>query len=489
MKIGRMNPVGRAIIRMGQAAFGTLPTNIEAATVPLTRVEAFVAGDYNEKGEFGSEFLDALAENYNPNGLHEAPVTLDHAQDGPSYGWVKRVWREGKSLFMDMHVTRAMADAIKAGAFKKRSIEFYRDFLGTGKPMIRAITFLGAGIPHAKGMTDIKLSEGIILRAAGPLKFDQNCGEFVSIDVPESASPIGMSELPADPDPSGHGVIESEERTSQVLGHWHDAYLDEEGNGFTGPAICYEDGYWDTGGMDEDEPHVHLIKAGVVSPAGPDPGHTHPLTLIQRYHEQQNEKEHMMKGSIVPTNPAGGAASTPPAGAGTAPATAPTAEQFAELSTQVSNLATQVTTFSADAKREKERADKLEADLMSERTQNSFDKVFDECVREGRIEPGQKADLFIEYQIIPAGTVKLGEVEVDGRKRFLDNLAKRPVVMEFSQRIAKGGDGGSEQRQLQGEDPNAKAKHAKVETYMSEKKVDYNTALLAVTQQEEAAKQ
>ena len=49
-------------------------------------LEVFRAGDYGAKGAWSEETLDRLVADYD-SGLHEAPVTLDHAQRGPALGW------------------------------------------------------------------------------------------------------------------------------------------------------------------------------------------------------------------------------------------------------------------------------------------------------------------------------------------------------------------------------------------------------------------
>src|SRR5690606_32066987 len=48
-------------------------------------LEIFRAGDYGPRGRWSEADLDRLAAGYDP-ALHEAPVTLDHAQTGPALG-------------------------------------------------------------------------------------------------------------------------------------------------------------------------------------------------------------------------------------------------------------------------------------------------------------------------------------------------------------------------------------------------------------------
>jgi hypothetical protein len=117
-------------------------------------IEVFRAGDYGPKGAYTSEDLRQIASDYAP-ACHEAPVTLDHRQDGPAFGWVAGLRCVGDVLvarLKDLHA--ALCDWIRQGAYKKRSIELYRSFAQTGRPYLRAVSFLGACPPEVKGLAD-----------------------------------------------------------------------------------------------------------------------------------------------------------------------------------------------------------------------------------------------------------------------------------------------------------------------------------------------
>lgn len=122
--------------------------------VEIPNAEIFRAGDYGDKGEYTPEDLKAYAENYN-SGKHEAPVTIDHKQSGPAFGWLKpgSVKALGEKLVGTLQVIPEFADTVKRGLFKKRSIELYRE-----PKNIRAVTFLGAQPPEVKGMPDLAFS-------------------------------------------------------------------------------------------------------------------------------------------------------------------------------------------------------------------------------------------------------------------------------------------------------------------------------------------
>lgn len=124
------------------------------------QVEVFRAGNYGPKGVYTEEDLDAIAADYDPAD-HEAPVTFDHEQKGPAHGWVTGVRRLGDRLVATLaRISPALFQALKAGAFKKRSVELYRQYARTGRPYLKALSFLGAAPPEVKGLQDPAFAEG-----------------------------------------------------------------------------------------------------------------------------------------------------------------------------------------------------------------------------------------------------------------------------------------------------------------------------------------
>jgi len=147
-------------------------------------LEVFRAGNYGEKGAYTETDLDTIARDYAAT-LHEAPVTIDHARSGPAFGWVKGLRRNGDRLIAMLKDLRGdFVTWLKSGAFKKRSIELYRKFSATGRPYLRAVTFLGASPPEVKGLTD-------------PVFTDT--GEFVTLEFMEDDRspdvPVNMAEI------------------------------------------------------------------------------------------------------------------------------------------------------------------------------------------------------------------------------------------------------------------------------------------------------
>ncbi|NQU42061.1 hypothetical protein HQ520_02165 [bacterium] len=122
-------------------------------------VEIFRAGDYGPRGRYSEADLETLATDYDP-AVHEAPVTVDHLQEGPALGWVRGLRRAGKVLMARLGGLQAeFLDRMRSGGFKKRSIELYRRLETTGRPYLRALTFLGAGAPVVKGLADPVFAE------------------------------------------------------------------------------------------------------------------------------------------------------------------------------------------------------------------------------------------------------------------------------------------------------------------------------------------
>jgi len=123
-------------------------------------MEVFQAGDYGPNGDWTDRDLDAIAADYDAATLHEAPVTVDHTKSGPAWGWVDRLRRVGSRLVATIkQMPTAFRELIQQGRYKKRSAELYFKHPKTGRPYLRAVTFLGAQPPEVKGLADVTFTE------------------------------------------------------------------------------------------------------------------------------------------------------------------------------------------------------------------------------------------------------------------------------------------------------------------------------------------
>jgi len=120
--------------------------------------DVFKAGNYPQ-GVFSEQDVEALAVNYDPK-FCEAPITLDHEQRGPAYGWVSELKSEnGKLKASFRNVAPELKDFVQSGKYRKISVEIYKELEGK-KPYLKAVSFLGACIPQVKGMDPVEFKDG-----------------------------------------------------------------------------------------------------------------------------------------------------------------------------------------------------------------------------------------------------------------------------------------------------------------------------------------
>lgn len=140
---------------------------MDKPTEPLIHV--FRAGTHvtaaGERIEFTQADLAASAAAYDP-ALHEAPLVIGHpTTDGPAYGWTKGLRAKGNDLYVvPDQLNPEFAEMVSAGAFKKRSLKWYRptDPLNP-KPGVwypQHLGFLGATPPAIKGLKPVELAQG-----------------------------------------------------------------------------------------------------------------------------------------------------------------------------------------------------------------------------------------------------------------------------------------------------------------------------------------
>lgn len=132
----------------------------EAQPKRAVYIEMFKAGPQissaGQKMVFSEEDLDQVVNSYNP-AKHEAPLIIGHEQDDstPALGWVREVWRKGKSLWGKVELTPKAERLIRDGVFKKVSSSFYLPDADTNPvPGNLHLRHLGlVSIPAVKGLT------------------------------------------------------------------------------------------------------------------------------------------------------------------------------------------------------------------------------------------------------------------------------------------------------------------------------------------------
>lgn len=144
--------------------------------------EVFKAGTYPQ-GKFTKKEISEIAKNYDPQ-FCEAPITIDHQQSGPAYGWVDTVKADNDKLKVSFkEVPEAFEKDVNDGKYKKVSVEIYRNLEGKGA-YLKAVSFLGAAIPQVKGLEAIKFMEA-----------ESDTYEFETEDEPEQFSEKSIEDL------------------------------------------------------------------------------------------------------------------------------------------------------------------------------------------------------------------------------------------------------------------------------------------------------
>jgi hypothetical protein len=126
-------------------------------------VEIFATGVWHGD-EYTEKDLDSMVESFSTKGF-EAPVKLGHnkaqEKDGqPAFGWIERVYREGKKLLADFaDVPKRVAEAIKNKQYRQVSSEIIWNYKEGMPRVLRAVALLGADIPEVKGLEPLDKAE------------------------------------------------------------------------------------------------------------------------------------------------------------------------------------------------------------------------------------------------------------------------------------------------------------------------------------------
>lgn len=107
--------------------------------------------------------LAAAAAAYDPS-IHEAPIVIGHpSDDGPAYGWVKKLTFAQSLQAEPDQIDPQFAELVQAGRYKKVSAAFYRpDSPNNPVPgvyYLRHVGFLGAQPPAVKGLRQVEFAD------------------------------------------------------------------------------------------------------------------------------------------------------------------------------------------------------------------------------------------------------------------------------------------------------------------------------------------
>lgn len=124
---------------------------------------------------YSKEEIQQMAEGYDPEVL-EAPVKIEHTDEGQAHGWVEKVRVKAKNgrLYLQARLkelSETLRKALLDGSYRSRSVEVYINFKNTGKPYFSGLAFLGAGTPAMINLSPFPtLSAGLcdgVIRCSG----------------------------------------------------------------------------------------------------------------------------------------------------------------------------------------------------------------------------------------------------------------------------------------------------------------------------------
>ena len=342
-------------------------------TVDLTDVEILrTGGPYRgvgspEDGDHITEaHLEAMARNFRDlRGEIDAPNKVGHIAnqrdvtgpeflDGsgaPALGWLDNVRREGDRLLADIKdVPEKFADLIKAGAYRKRSVEFlptYTDRTGRAREwVLTGLAWLGARRPAVSGLADVHR-----------MYAESLADEGVRAVIYEAAP------APADNEHPGGAL---DKALAQALGLPEDATSEQVAEAL-GKLVADSKTASETVGTLRDELAAAKAKIDQLEAAKSDPG------------DDDGDGEPLAAGAIP----------------------AEVARQFEALAATNRDLAAKVETLSKRAEAGEDAARRL--------FESRRDDAITAALRDGKIDPAARETWVKQYEADPDGTVRLFE--------------------------------------------------------------------------------
>lgn len=114
--------------------------------------------------EYTEKDIQDIVDSYDPQFM-EVPLTIDHVQNGPAFGWVDELRKSGTTLeacFKD--IVDGLVEAVNQKQYKRISSEIIDSFensKGNRTRAIKAVSFLGVATPAVKGMKPVMFDDKI----------------------------------------------------------------------------------------------------------------------------------------------------------------------------------------------------------------------------------------------------------------------------------------------------------------------------------------
>ena len=141
--------------------------DMAVSNVNLTDVEICHKGIFNGNIEITEKTIDDMIANFDSK-VAEPPIKITHDSkvneamkavfQSMGFGFVSKLKKSGDALLADFkQVPLKVADCIKSGLLKQRSIEFYKKYLVNGKVLenvLTAVSYFGNALPAVNGMAE-----------------------------------------------------------------------------------------------------------------------------------------------------------------------------------------------------------------------------------------------------------------------------------------------------------------------------------------------
>ncbi len=156
-------------------------TSKSAETVNMFDQELCQVGDFGPNVKITEDTLKTIVKNYERfKDRIKPPLTIDHIENGPAYGWVENLrYSEGKLIGDIKEVPKQVADIIRLGGYRRFSPELYMaEIPGINEniefPVLKCVSLLGAGIPRMKDLKDANVLYNSEDKGIGYVLFSEN---------------------------------------------------------------------------------------------------------------------------------------------------------------------------------------------------------------------------------------------------------------------------------------------------------------------------